>query len=268
MCRVNVMVKARGRMAGARARGRRGVSAWASQAARFYRRLRVPRRTWRVFLGAPGFLQACVVIALAVLVWFALNGIYQVVRKPSELFFPVSGTLNKTPAETWRQYGPLFEKYSTSVISAELLAALAQVEGSGNPVARTYWRWSFSPRPFDVYRPASSAVGMYQITNGTFAEARHYCIRRHRVVEDGPWDDWKSCWLNWLYTRVIPSHAVELTSAYLDRSVAIALEHYPTRYATREGEQELGALIHLCGAGSGDAYVRRGMHLAPGQRCG
>ena len=212
--------------------------------------------------------QAVMAAACAIIPWFALNWIYQVVRKPSELLFPVSGTLNKTPAETWRQYGPLFEKYSTSVISAELLAALAQVEGSGNPVARTYWRWSFSPRPFDVYRPASSAVGMYQITNGTFAEARHYCIRRHRVVEDGPWDDWKSCWFNWLYTRVIPSHAVELTSAYLDRSVTIALEHYPTRYATHEREQELAALIHLCGAGAGDAYVHRGMHLAPGQRCG
>jgi hypothetical protein len=226
------------------------------------------RRALRAFQRAPMGVQAAMAVVCAIVLWFALNWMYQVVRKPSELLFPVSGTLNKTPAETWRQYGPLFEKYSTSVISAELLAALAQVEGSGNPVARTYWRWSFSPRPFDVYRPASSAVGMYQITNGTFAEARHYCIRRHRVVEDGPWDDWKSCWFNWLYTRVIPSHAVELTSAYLDRSVAIALEHYPTRYANREREPELAALIHLCGAGSGDAYVHRGMHLAPGQRCG
>src|ERR1700683_753971 len=114
------MVNARGRTTAARARGRRGVSAWASQAGRFCRRLRVPRRAWRAFLGAPGFLQACVVIALAAVVWFALNGIYQVVRKPSELFFPVSGTLNKTPAETWRQYAPLFLKYSTNVMTPEL----------------------------------------------------------------------------------------------------------------------------------------------------
>jgi hypothetical protein len=232
------------------------------------RRVRPTRRALRAFRRAPLGVQAAIAVACAIALWFTLNWVYQVVRKPSELFFPVSGTLNKTPAETWRQYGPLFEKYSTDAISAELLAALAQVEGSGNPVARTYWRWSFSPRPFDVYRPASSSVGMYQITNGTFAEARRYCIRRHRVVEDGSWDDWKSCWFNWLYTRVIPSHAVELTSAYLDRSVASALEHYPTRYATREREQELAALIHLCGAGAGDAYVRRGMRLGPGQRCG
>ncbi len=247
---------------------RRGKSARRRLAAGIKRGARLMRRAVRTFARAPKAVLALSAVVCAVALWFALNWTYQVVRKPSELFFPVSGTLNKTPAETWRQYGPLFEHYSTDVISPELLAALAQVEGSGNPVARTYWRWSLSPRPFDVYRPASSAVGMYQITDGTFAEARRYCIRRHRVVEDGPWDDWKSCWFNWLYTRVIPSHAVELTSAYLDRSVANALERQPTPYATPEHKQELAALIHLCGAGSGDVYARRGMRLAPGQRCG
>jgi len=109
---------------------------------------------------------------------------------------------------------------------------------------------------------------MYQITDGTFAEARRYCIHDHTVIDDGPWNDWKSCWFNRLYTRVIPSHAVELTAAYLDRSVAGALQHHPTKIATLEQKQELAALIHLCGAGAGDAYVRRGLRLAEGQRCG
>ena len=48
---------------------------------------------------------------------------------------------SRPPAETWRDYGSLFREYSTAVISPELLAALAQVEGAGNPVATTYWRW-------------------------------------------------------------------------------------------------------------------------------
>ena len=222
----------------------------------------------QVFRSAPFGLQALVTLAAAVLLWFALNWMYQVIRKPSELFFPVSGTLNKIPAETWRQYAPLFRKYSTKVISPEFLAALAQVEGSGNPVVRTYWRWSLTPQPFDLYRPASSAVGMYQITDGTFAEARRFCIRDHAVVQDGPWNDWNSCWFNRLYTRVVPSHAVELTSAYLDRSVAGALEHHHVNSASLERKQELAAVIHLCGAGAGDAYVRRGLRLADGQRCG
>ncbi|MEP6545865.1 MAG: lytic transglycosylase domain-containing protein [Gammaproteobacteria bacterium] len=229
---------------------------------------RLRRKASRAFRRAPSWAQALIVLAVTVLLWFALNWMFQVIRKPSELFFPVSGTLNKTPSETWRQYAPLFRENSTGVMSPELLAALAQVEGSGNPIVRTYWRWSFNPRPFDVYRPASSAVGMYQITDGTFAEARHFCIRHHVVVEDGPWNDWDSCWFNRLYTRVIPAHAVELTAAYLDRSVTNALARHHVKSVPLEREQELAAVIHLCGAGAGDAFVRRGLRLTEGQRCG
>jgi hypothetical protein len=245
---------------------RRRTNGW--HIAKLWPSVRLRRRALRAFRRAPRLLQAVIVLMIAVVLWLVLNGIYQVIRKPSELFFPDSGTLNKTPAETWRQYAPLFRKHSTSVISPELLAALAQVEGSGNPVVRTYWRWSFNPRPFEIYRPASSAVGMYQITDGTFAEARRYCIRDHAVVDAGPWNDWQSCWFNNLYSRIIPSHAVELTAAYLDRSVLSALQRHGRTSATPEQEQELAAVIHLCGAGAGDAYVRRGLRLAAGQRCG
>ena len=203
-----------------------------------------------------------------VTLWLAVNWIYQVIRKPSELFFPVSGTLYKTPGETWDAYEPIFRRHSTSVMTPELLAALAQVEGSGNPIVRTYWRWSWRPQPFEMYRPASSAVGMYQITDGTFEEAKRFCIHDHAVVNDGPWDDWKSCWFNWAYMRVIPSHAVELTSAYLDRAIANTLARNGVTSASLQRKQNLAALIHLCGAGAGNVYVRRGFKLAPGQRCG
>jgi hypothetical protein len=192
---------------------------------------------------------------------FALNWLYQVVRKPAEVFFPVSGALAKTPAETWRQYEAIFREHSTAVMTPQLLAALAQVEGAGNPVARTPWRWRATHDPREVYRPASSAVGMYQITDGTFAEAKRYCIRDHAVLEDG-------CWFNSLYTRVIPSHAVELTSAYLDRRVADVLTRQRIAGATLEKKQDLAALIHLCGSAAGEAYAKRGFRLAPGQRCG
>jgi hypothetical protein len=226
------------------------------------------RHALRLFRRAPPLLQVSIILAVTVILWFVLNWIYQVVRKPSELFFPVSGTLNKTPAETWSRYAPLFEEFSTGVMTPELLAALAQIEGSGNPVVRTYWRWTFNAKPFDLYRPASSAVGMYQITDGTFAEARRYCIHDHAVAEDGPWNDWKSCWFNRLYTRVVPSHAVELTAAYLDHTVANILERHHVKAATLERKQELAAVVHLCGAGAGDAFARRGLRLSAGERCG
>jgi hypothetical protein len=226
------------------------------------------RRLWRLFRRSSRTVQVGISVAIVVLVWLVANGIYQVARKPSELFFPVSGTLNKTPSETWRQYSPLFIKYSTNVMTPDLLAAIAQVEGSGNPVARTYWRWSWTSQPFGLYRPASSAVGMYQITDGTFAEARKFCIHDHQVVADGPWNDWRSCWFNSLYTRVIPRDAVELTAAHLDRSVTLALLQHHVLSASVTQKQTLAALIHLCGAGAGEAYVRRGLRLTDGQRCG
>lgn len=209
-----------------------------------------------------------VATVLLVAVWAAVNWIVQVVRKPTEMFFPVSGSLAKPPAETWRRYGPLFDEHSTAVITPELLAALAQVEGSGNPVARTYWQWRFSWNPFELYRPASSAVGMYQITDGTFAEARRYCIHNHLVVDDGPWHDPRSCWFNALYTRVVPSDAVEMTAALLDRTVARTLESNRIAGTSLKQRQDLAAVIHLCGAGVGNAYARGGFRFRGDQRCG
>jgi hypothetical protein len=78
----------------------------------------------------------------------------------------------------------------------------------------------------------------------------------------------RSCWLNGLYTRVVPSHAVELTSTLLDRGVASTLERRRIATATLHQKQDLAAVIHLCGAGPGDAYAKRGFRLTARQRCG
>jgi len=67
---------------------------------------------------------------------------------------------------------------------------------------------------------------------------------------------------------VFPTHAVELTSAYLDRSVANTLARHRMASVTLKHKQELAAVIHLCGAGAGDDYARRGFRLIDGQRCG
>jgi hypothetical protein len=218
--------------------------------------------------AAPLTVRVLISVVVIVVAWSAVNWVYQAVRKPSELFFPVSDALAKSPPETWQRYGPLFSEHSTAVITPEFLAALAQVEGAGNPVARTYWRWRVTSDPFDVYQPASSAVGMYQITDGTFREAKRYCIQDHVVVEDDPLDGVRSCWFNNLYTRVLPSHAIEMTAALLDRGVAKALERRRIAVATLQQKQNVAAVIHLCGAGAGNAYAARGFQLSAGQRCG
>jgi hypothetical protein len=240
-----------------RRRPARGRSLWRSA-----------RRALLALLAVPLAIRIVVGAALLLAAWSAVNWAVQVIRKPTELFFPVSGFLAKPPGETWRRYGPLFHEHSTAVITPDLLAALAQVEGSGNPVARTYWRWRLGWNPFELYRPASSAVGMFQITDPTFEEARRYCIHERAVVEAGPWHDPRSCWFNSLYTRVVPSHAVEMTAALLDRTVARTLERNGIATATLRQRQDLAAVVHLCGAGAGNAYARRGFRFTPGQRCG
>jgi hypothetical protein len=222
--------------------------------------LKCVRWVGRKLAAAPLALRIAAIAATVLAVFFAANFVYHVVRKPTEMFFPVSGALNKMPPETWRQYAPLFREYSTAVITPELLAALAQVESAGNPLANTYWRWHLTWDPFAIYQPASTSVGMYQMTDLTFAEARRYCIRHHIVVDDG-------CSWNWLDIRVAPSRAVELASVYLDRNVTQIIAHRRPA-ATPQQTQELAAIIHLCGAGSARAFARRGFSPTAGERCG
>jgi hypothetical protein len=109
---------------------------------------------------------------------------------------------------------------------------------------------------------------MFQLTDGTFAEARRYCIHDHVVVEAGAWNDPSACWFNGLYTRVLPGHAVEMTAALLDRTVARILERNRITNASLRQRQDLAAVIHLCGAGAADGYARRGFRFIAGQRCG
>jgi hypothetical protein len=233
------------------------------------------REGWRVFRavvrairGTPPFIRVFTAATLLFVTGLGFNWAYQTFHKPTEILFPLDRSLNKSPVQTWKHYEPLFREHATAVITPEFLGALAQVEGGGNPVARTYWRWQWSNNPLEWYRPASSAVGMYQITDGTFQEAKRYCIHDHEVVEDGPWHDLESCWFNSLYTRIFPSHAIEMTAARLDREVARIIGAQPSGKITLRQKQNLAAVIHLCGAGAGQAYAARNFRLSPRQRCG
>jgi hypothetical protein len=199
---------------------------------------------------------------------FALNWAYQVFRKPGELLAPISTSFSKSPGSTWKSYGALFEQHSTSILSPEFLAALAQTESSGNPLASTYWRWQWAWNPFEIYRPASSALGMYQISNATFDQARKYCIRDHQVFTDGPWDEPRSCWFNRFYLRTVASHASEMTAAYLHRSVIDTLALRKVAKATPVQKEQLAAVIHLCGKKKGEGFVKQGFRAPPAERCG
>ncbi len=216
---------------------------------------------WRGWQALPPAWRAVAVMAVALLLFSATNIAYQVIHKPTEMFFPVDAALNKRPAETWNEYGPLFRKYSTVTMTPDLLAALAQVEGAGNPVARTYWRWRLTWHPFAIYQPASSAVGMFQMTDPAFADARRYCVRNHVVVADG-------CWFSGLYSRILPGHAIELATVYLERNVDAILSRLHGRPVSLQQRQDLATIVHLCGAGPAETFVRNHFHAGPDVRCG
>src|SRR6267154_1786128 len=173
------------------------------------------RRALRLLWTAPPAIRVAAIAIAVLALWGAANWIVQAVRKPSEMFFPVGGALVKTPLETWRRYGPLFREHSTAVMTPELLAALAQIEGAGNPVARPRWTWRPSWNPFELYRPASSAVGMFHITDAAFRDAKRYCVHDHTVVVDGALYDPGSWWFNSLYTRVVASHGQRCGAQHL-----------------------------------------------------
>jgi hypothetical protein len=228
---------------------------------RFRRWRRNARWARRKLASVPLIVRIAGGVAILLAAVVLTNLAYHVIRKPTELFAFVGHRLDKEPPETWRQYGPLFRASSTGTITPELLAALAQVESSGNPVARTYWRWRWSFDPFAIYQPASSAVGLFQMTDAAYAEAARSCIRDNAVVESG-------CGFARLTIRAIPSHSIELASVYLDRNVADVLARAGDVSASAQQKQDLAAFIHLCGAGPATAFARRHFQMIAGERCG
>ncbi len=105
---------------------------------------RVLRAVMRAVLALPPIVRGAVLSALFLLLWLGVNWAFHTFHKPTEILFPLDRSLNKSPVETWREYESLFREHATAVITPEFLAALAQVEGGGNPVARTYWRWELT----------------------------------------------------------------------------------------------------------------------------
>src|ERR1700733_5442674 len=63
-------------------------------------RARLRQQAWRAVRRAPRAVHLLMVLAVLGAAALAVNGIFQVLRKPTELFFPVSGALNKLPDET------------------------------------------------------------------------------------------------------------------------------------------------------------------------
>jgi hypothetical protein len=211
-------------------------------------------------------LVALGLVALAVLV--ALNVAYQVARKPTELLGLVFRPAPLTSDETWARYGSAFRANSTDLVRPELLAALAHAESQGDPLARTAWQWRWTGNPFAFYAPASSAVGLFQMTDAAFAEGRQLCVHDHRVAHAGAWHDLHACWFPALYFRTVPTHAIEMTAARLHEHLVQTLGAERAARIGARSRERLAAVIHLCGPARGAAFARAGFRVLPGEACG
>src|SRR5260221_8558936 len=83
------------------------------------------------------------------------------------------------------------------------------------------------------YRPASypplRVTGLIRVT---------CCVRGNAVVDTG-------CGFTGLYTRAVPSHAIELAAVYLDQHVAAVFSRPPDPAASPQQKQDLAPFIPL-----------------------
>ncbi len=221
----------------------------------------LPRRLrccWKCvrWVGPRLAIRIVVIAATILAVFSAANLIYQVARKPTEMFFPASGTLNKMPLETWRQYAPLFREYSTAAITPELLAALAQVESAGKHLLAV-----------------ASDLGSLRDLPASIEQCRHVPddqpnLRRDQALLHPPsYRRERRLFMERTLSTGCAQPRVEPTPVYLDRNVTQIVAHRRPA-STPQQKEELAAIIHLCGAGSARVFARRGFSLTAGERCG
>src|SRR6185436_2194380 len=103
-------------------------------------------------------------LLLLLIGFFIVNFFVQIYRKPTEILRWAGLSRAKTTEQTWREYGDDFRRNGRGVITADFLAALSQLESSGDPLASPGWTFRWSTSPWRIYAPASSAVGLLQMT--------------------------------------------------------------------------------------------------------
>lgn len=202
--------------------------------------------------------------------WFQLTIVisicyiaFHIYHKPSIILLPVSNSFNKLPNETWDTYKDYFNEYSSKTISPFLIAAIVQHESAGNPLAQTYWKWNWDVNPFKWFAPASSSLGLMQMTSGTWEDAKKFCTLGGEVIrEEGK----KSCW-NFLASRLFPASNIRLAS--------IRYHYYLKKWKESLGVDNLSSklsrrfisVMHLCGVEKAFKWADK-PHLLKKRRCG
>lgn len=186
-----------------------------------------------------------------------LNIAYQVYKKPTEVFRPFESLLIKSPLETWKSYSEDFKRFSTFRTPASFLAALAQVESAGNPWANSFWKFRWTTRWDQIFSPASTAVGLLQITEPTLKEAKEFCFVEGKIHRS------KNCEQRWL-SRLSARDSIELTSARMN----YYLRRITKKNTSKRNYEKLASVLHLCGLKKARLFTRMNFRFAVIGRCG
>ncbi len=209
-----------------------------------------------------GFLSGVIFFGILL---FGFNFVFQIYKNPAALMGIHSWGQSKTLTQTWRTYKSEFQENATEIITPKYLAALAQVESSGNPLVTQKWKINWNRGFKGLYAPASSSAGLFQFTTPTFEWAKQFCVHDGKVYKEGPWHEFQSCWFNNLQTRFFPSSAIEVASGYLDTSVRKLIRN---KRVSLKNKKRLASIVHLCGLKKGKRFVRNGFHLQSMRHCG
>ena len=107
---------------------------------------------------------------------------------------------------------------------------------------------------------------MYQITDGTFREAKRYCIHDHVVVEDGRLERLNSCWFNAsIRASAEPRGRADCRTAGSQRHAHAGTPAAPS--ATLR-QSRIWPPSSISVERERARLRRRGFRLTPGQRCG
>lgn len=185
------------------------------------------------------------------------NFAYQIYKNPLHALSFFSRPMNKTPRETWSVYADVFKAGSAGRLSPTLLAALAQVESRGNPLAAPEWRVQLTPDLSGVYAPASSAFGIMQITKGTFDLILKSCGKSGETCPNRD-----------LATRMRARDSVNMVSGFILRSMEDIITPSGVARLSEEKLIKLAAVIHLCGPEVGRRLARNGYNVNALSRCG
>ena len=146
------------------------------------------RRAGRALLAAPLAVRIVVFAIALVIVWSAVN--WSVPGDPQAERAVLPGE-RRAHQGAGRDLAAATSRSSAGTrppsITPELLAALAQVEGAGNPVARTYWRWRLTWNPFEVV-PARVERGRHVPDHRRDVPARRSATASTTTcaIDDGP----------------------------------------------------------------------------------